>query len=347
MPFSSIILNGESLNLDQAKRKLDSSLPDWEREIFQFLVEWWNSTDFVSVSTSGSTGTPKVIQQKKELMTISAQMTGEYFNFKKSQKILLCLPVKFIAGKMMLVRALHWGLNVDYIEPKLQLEIPDEMYSFSAMTPPQVEASIDKVNAIQKLLLGGAPVSKPLETQLKTIPTHCYVSYGMTETVSHIAIRDLKSHAPNVYRGLPSVTFSTHQENQLIIHAPHLVPTPLKTTDCVQLLNANQFIWEGRSDFIINSGGLKISPEKLEDEISNLMDKDFFIYGKPNEKWGYIPILIIEGRPINTVILEAQLQDILSKNKCPKEIYFLDHFIKTENGKLNRKKTFEQVLFRP
>lgn len=340
-----IILNGQPVNHSEAKKKLTDDLPEWEHDIYQFLCEWWNTKTFISVTTSGSTGAPKTIHHEKELMKASAQMTGEYFAYTSGQKVLLCLPAKFIAGKMMLVRALHWNLHVDYIEPKLSLKIPKEKYDFAAMTPPQVDASFKGIYNIEKLLLGGAPLSIALEKKLQNNATHCFVSYGMTETVSHIAIRDLKSDSSEIYTALPQVTFSIYQNNQLVIHAPSLLTQPIQTNDCVQLLNSKQFIWEGRSDFVINSGGLKISPERIESQISHLIESSFFIHGKIEEQWGQIPVLIIEGKPFPLTYIEGQMRNVLPKNSIPKEIYFIAQFNTTMNGKLDRKKTFEKILF--
>lgn len=342
-PF--IILNGQYIDHSEAKKKLTDDLPQWEHDIYQFLCEWWDTKTFISVTTSGSTGTPKTIQHEKELMRASAQMTGEYFAFTSGQKVLLCLPVNFIAGKMMLVRALFWDLHIDYIEPKLSLNISKEKYYFAAMTPAQVDASIKGINNIEKLLLGGAPLSITLEKKLQNNATHCFISYGMTETVSHIAIRDLKSDSSEIYTGLPQVTFSIYQNNQLVIHAPSLLTQPIQTNDCVQLLNSKEFIWEGRSDFVINSGGLKISPEKIESQISHLLQIPFFIHGKTDEKWGQVPVLIIEGKPFPLTYIEVQMRKVLPKNSIPKEIYFIAKFNTTVNGKLHRKKTFEKILF--
>lgn len=343
MTKDQIILNGKKVKKEDALQLAKRSIPEWEKAIYSFLSDWWNEDDFILVKTSGSTGIPKTIEVPKKPMRESAKMTGEYFGFEENQSVLLCLPAQFIAGKMMLVRAIEWGLWVDTIEPKLELSIPSKPYFFSAMTPPQIEASLRSVNGIQKILLGGAPVSETLETQLKSIQPLFYISYGMTETVSHIAIRNIQTDPTNTYTGLKNISFSLYLENQLVIKAPKLLEHPLTTTDCVELVNEKTFRWKGRADFVINSGGLKISPEEIEEQISSTLHHAFFIHGKPDAKWGQIPILIIESPSFDTQKLLTQIQSLTAKNKAPKEIYFLDKFIHTQNGKLNRLATFDSL----
>jgi O-succinylbenzoic acid--CoA ligase len=340
-----ILLNGKKVDVLSAQKALKGKLPEWEKDIYSFLLEWWSPKAFVSVHTSGSTGAPKEIQRLKEKMRISARMTGKYFSFHSNAKILLCLPAKFIAGKMMLVRAIEWGMDCDYIEPSIHLDIPKKDFFFSAMTPQQAQANNSKLASIDHILLGGAPVSKSLENQLSTSKPHFYVSFGMTETVSHIAIRDLRAKNPDIYNCLDDVWLSTDSNDQLIIHADRLLSKSLITTDYVQLINSKQFIWQGRSDFIINSGGLKISPEKIESQISNLIIPDFIVHGKPDEKWGEVPILIIEGTPLNISNLQSEIERVVPKNQVPKEVYFVSTFTKTDNGKINRKGTFDQISF--
>ena len=328
-----IIINGNQIDAQKATHLLGTHIPEWEKAIYSFLVEWWNSKSFVSVKTSGSTGTPKIIKVAKNRMKASAQMTGEYFGFEENQSVLLCLPANFIAGKMMLVRAITWRLKIDAVEPKLQLSIPNKDYYFAAMTPPQIERSLKSVNKIEKILLGGAPVSITLESQLGPLKPSFFVSYGMTETLSHVAIRNIQEDEPNTYLGLSNVSFTHHKENQLVIHAPNLLAEPLPTTDCVELISKNKFRWLGRADFVINSGGLKISPEEIEGQISSIIKKPFFIHGKEGSKWGQVPVLIIETSPFDPSELLEEIQMHTSKNKAPKEVYFLDKFVLTQNGK--------------
>ena len=48
-------------------------------------------------------------------MVNSSIFTGDFFNLAPGDKALHCLPANFIAGKMMLVRAMILGLEIDLI----------------------------------------------------------------------------------------------------------------------------------------------------------------------------------------------------------------------------------------
>lgn len=342
--MNSITINNELITIEVAKKKLLGDLPNWERHIYDFLCEWWNKKDYVTLHTSGSTGAPKQIKQIKSAMEASAKMTGEYFEFENNQKVLLCLPANFIAGKMMLVRAIVWNLDVVSIEPKIDLNIPATEISFAAMTPPQVENNITNISNIKNILIGGAPIHQALEKELNFLDTNFFASYGMTETVSHVAIRNLQDSKPEIYLALNGVTFSTGLNDELIIKAPHIVKKPLITNDYVELLNQNQFIWKGRLDFVINSGGLKISPETMEQRISHLIPYPFFIHGMEDNQWGHIPVLIIQTNEIQERTILQELKGILSSKEIPKKVLKVSEFIQTGNGKLNRNKTFELAM---
>jgi O-succinylbenzoic acid--CoA ligase len=336
MRNKTIHLNGTLYGVSEIQAKLDLSLPDWERAIFNFLLEWFSSSETIEVLTSGSTGTPKVIHREKKHVQESAMMTGDFFSFTPSQSALLCLPAQYIGGKMMLVRAIEWELELDYIAPKTALDIPDKTYHFSAMTPQQIAGSIQNISNIKTIIIGGAPINSVLEKRLIPLPTHLYATYGMTETVSHIALRKLTKNGNETYTALPKVSFSTDSNSCLIISAPTLLEHPITTTDIVKLIDTTSFNWIGRSDFIINSGGLKISPEKLEAATSHLFSSAYFFFGKPDEKWGHKVILLVEGIPYNTDRLHTELASVLSSYQVPKEIIFIPKFIRTVNGKLNR-----------
>ena len=340
---NTIWINNNWYDLQKSVAKLQENLPLWERDIFSFLVEWFTEGDFIYVQTSGSTGTPKTIKKEKSTLRNSALMTGDFFSFKENQIALLCLPVKYIAGKMMLVRAIEWGLKLDSIEPKIKLNIPSKNYHFSAMTPQQVSASINTVSNISNLIIGGAPISIPLEKQLLDLPINCYATYGMTETVSHIALRKITENN-NHYQVLSGIEINIDSRTCLTINAPKLSVSIIKTNDIVTLNSANSFTWLGRFDNVINSGGVKISPEIIENKISKLIPNHFFITGIPDDKWGESVVLIIEGNPIDSKKLQKSIDAVLNKVETPKSIHFLPTFIRTENGKLNRKKTLNSFI---
>ena len=320
---------------------LKNELPDWERDIYLFLADWFSESNRISVQTSGSTGKPKIISKKKSTLINSALMTGKFFHFEENQTALLCLPAKFVAGKMMLVRAIEWGLNLDYIAPKIQLQIPEKDYFFSAMTPQQVEGSISNLSRISNLIIGGAPVSTTLEKQLILLDTNCYATYGMTETVSHIALRKINLEPNLTYQILEGISIKTDTRDCLQIDAPKLLDESITTNDIVELTSPTSFIWKGRYDNVINTGGVKVFPEVIENKIANLINLPLIITGAPSKKWGEKLILIVESTAIDTIELSYQLKNNLTKTEIPKSIFYVSSFIRTENGKINRKQTLD------
>jgi len=238
-----------------------------DSEIRAFLEEWGNEELSISVKTSGSTGKPKLIRLLKSDMIASAELTGEYFNLKNPQTALLCLPVKYIAGKMMLVRAMVLGLDLISVKPSSNPIIDCvQSISFAAMTPMQVNTvlnqSPDKLNLIEQLIIGGAPVNSILESKLQEVKTHCYSTYGMTESITHIAVKKINGKYKSKYfEALPNITFQPNKDDCLIIKTPHLSTSIITTSDIIKIIDKQTFKWIGRIDNVINSGGIKIHPE--------------------------------------------------------------------------------------
>ena len=188
-------LNGTKFDREQLKDVAYSLVKDgvsFERAIGSFLLDWLDDKDFVLVQTSGSTGAPKPIKLSKLAMVNSAMATAKYLDLKPGDTALHCLPSQYIAGKMMLVRALALGLEIDTVEPRSQPIFDcDKTYRFCAMLPMQLESIIDKVDNIDILIIGGSPMSKTLVEDTQKLQAKTFATYGMTETVTHIA---LKSH---------------------------------------------------------------------------------------------------------------------------------------------------------
>jgi O-succinylbenzoic acid--CoA ligase len=330
-------------------------------EIYQFLEAWFSNDDSIVVHTSGSTGTPKPISLKKEFVINSAKATGLYFDLQANTTALLCLPTAYIAGKLMLIRALALGWHLDVVEPSSNPLINiDKTYDFSAMVPLQVENSLSKLNFIQKLIVGGGVVSNSLQEKLQEISTNVFATYGMTETITHIAVKKLnsfkkistafsskqeiaslkKARKDEFYQTLPNVTIYKDERNCLVISAPKVSDEIIFTNDVVNLISDTQFEWLGRFDNVINSGGIKLHPEKIEEKISKIIQKRFFVIGVPDEKLGEKLVLIVEGNQQEINIETAQL----SKFEIPKEIYFVNEFVETKTGKIQRKKTAAKIL---
>lgn len=311
---------------------------DYKKSIGSFLIDWFSSDNVILVCTSGSTGKPKSISLKKEQMVHSALATGSYFNLQPKNTALLCLPVDFIAGKMMLVRAMVLGLHLDIIDPAISsVSMIDKKYDFSAMVPMQVEAALGKLDLIEKLIIGGAPISTNLKTRLTEVPTGIFETYGMTETCTHIAIKKLGT---NAFTAMPNVTFSLDNRNCLCIDAPKIADNIIVTNDIVVMIGNTRFEWLGRYDNIINSGGIKLHPEQLEKKFSKLISSGFFVAGLPDAALGTKLVLLVESKENDRGLSEKIVTSgLFKKYEIPKNIYFLPEFNRTKNGKIQRKNT--------
>ncbi len=325
-----------------------------------FLSVWFDDKEFIIVKTSGSTGTPKIIQLKKEHMVNSAMATGTYFNLSAKTTTLLCLSIDFIAGKMMLVRALTMGWHLDVVKATTNpLQNIEKTYDFSAMVPLQAHNSIDKLSQIKKLIIGGGVVSKELQVKLMEVSTEVFATYGMTETITHIAVKPLnnfevistpsssgeKSH----YQVLPNISISKDSRGCLVINAPSVSDEQIITNDVVEIISETEFKWLGRYDNIINSGGVKLIPEQIEEKLSAVINCRFFVSGIPDEILGEKLILVIERAVISNKernLITSQISNLksLTKYETPKDIYFLPKFADTETKKIQRQQTLDLIL---
>lgn len=314
----------------------------YEIDIGEFLIDWLSDSDKVQVKSSGTTGKPKTIFLLKQHMINSALATGNYFALQPGQSTLLCLPTKYISGKMMIVRAMVLGLELHYTEPSsLPLDGLDSDYDFAAMVPLQVQNSIEGIGTIKTLLVGGAKITSELANALVSKPTKIFETYGMTETATHIAVKKI---APNVnaFETLPDVTITKDSRDCLVITAPRLGIHDMATNDLVEILDDNHFKLLGRSDNIINSGGVKLIPEQIESKLSGLIPNPFFVTGVSDKALGAKMILVVEGKTdTNSILQKIKTLKSLSKYEVPKAIYKVDKFILTESGKIQRKKTLQ------
>ena len=315
-------------------------------EYEEFLIQWKSSKSSITQHTSGSTGKPKRIEITKAMMKASAQMTGDFFQLSAGQRALLCISPKFIGGKMMIVRAECYNLELIATSvsstPLINLTQPID---FAAMVPLQVSETLkqhpEKLNLIKNLIIGGAPVSKELEIALQSTTCQAYSTYGMTETVSHIALKKLdNTNAPFI--GIGQSSFST-KEDCLVISSPELGIKNLETNDVVLLENKHAFRWMGRSDFTINSGGIKIQPEEIEGKLAHLLPKGkFIISGLDDEKLGKKVILIAENE-LSEIFDDEKVSKVLDRFERPKQVYFVDNIRQTANGKIDRLATLKLI----
>ena len=311
---------------------LIESLKD-NTDYYNFLTSWFDENDFILVKTSGSTGTPKEIKLKKIDLISSSKLTADYFNLKPGDKVINCLPVEYIAGKMMLVRSLVLGLDL-YLFPVNSSPIKQiqKNYDLIAFTPMQLENSILFIDRIKNVLVGGSAVNENLKQKILNINTNVYETYGMTETITHIAVRNL-TKGENEFTTLPGIEIGK-RDNCLFIKPNHLSIEMVQTNDIVQFTNKNKFLLIGRRDFIINSGGVKLNPETIEKKLAKYISADFVISSIDNSKFGEVVALVFKKNiPDNY----NKAFTHLSKYEIPKEVLVIENF-PDNNGKINRVK---------
>lgn len=337
----------------ESAEKLCAFVRKIDEDSAAFLSDWFNDESYVLVNTSGSTGTPKQIRLFKTHMVNSAMSTGRFFKLGTGTNALLCLSANFIAGKMMWVRALTLGWQLDIADNfSTPLEGNQKQYDFSAMVPMQVQQSLPELNNLKKLIVGGGAVSKNLRNSLQHVSTAIYATYGMTETITHIAVcklNHLNNQESENYQALASVKLSRDDRGCLVIEAPLVSDVPVVTNDLVELHSASSFRWLGRYDSIVNSGGVKLIPETIEGKIGKVLTSRFMLCGIPDEQLGEKLVLLVEGEQENLFEKEAILKLLngvpFGKYEVPKAVYFVRNFVLTETGKVQRNKTMEAVAF--
>ena len=324
----------EVLNFADALREEGD---EQEVSVAKFLEKWLDFSETITVKTSGSTGKPKKIELRKEHMINSALATGAYFKTGNKTQALLCLSANFIAGKMMLVRAMVLGWDLHIVSPaKDSLTEYDNDYDFVAMVPYQVWHSLEDLRKVKKLIVGGGRVSTELEERLQKVNTEVFATFGMTETCTHVAVRRLNGPAKSdIYYALPEVKFSIDERECLVISAPKIISEPIQTNDVVRLHSSTGFEWKGRFDNIINSGGLKLYPENIESRIASSLDVPFIIASEKDEMLGERVIMIYEGVE-GTKPKLAEAFNKLEPHERPKRVYCLSKFVYTETGKIKR-----------
>lgn len=297
----------------------------------EFLNEWRNNREYVVAHTSGSTGQPKQIRLLKSDMIASAEATNKYFGIKPGDYLLCPLSCHYIAGKMMAVRGVVSGANVDF--SKNIDSLPARQIKLMSVVPAQLEKIFfieSSVSAIENLLIGGSPLSLELEKRVIESGISAFVSYGMTETCSHVAIRRC---GEDVYRALPGISFSADDENRLIISSSKMSFDPLLTNDVVSLVDNHGFRWIGRYDNAIITGGVKVFAEEIENKIRPLVPADivFYVSSIPDRKWGEMVVVVAD----KSFDLNRDDLSILLPAERPKKL-FIRPIGRTESGKIKR-----------
>jgi o-succinylbenzoate---CoA ligase len=327
----------------------------YKEKVLSFEKSWLSGQDFFEINTSGSTGKPKSIALSREQMIASATITGKTFGLAGGDVAFCCLNIEMIAGMMMMVRASVLQLRVVVAEPSSNpiKDLPDDILpDFYAFVPLQIQSIltetpnfISKLNKAKAIIIGGAAVGEQLLTQLQQITAPVYATYGMTETVSHIAIRRLNGEASEPYFSvLEGVEIDIDTRDCLKIKADATNHKWIQTNDVVNVIDSKNIVLVGRADNIINSGGVKIQLEKVEQLIdiqaivSGFLLPRFFVFGLPHERLGTHLVLFVEGANVD---FPKNFFSSFPKYHVPKEIFFVEKFRETASGKIDKYQTVQ------
>jgi len=311
-------------------------------DLADFLDEWFSESPSVQVQTSGSTGVPKVMQVEKARMEASARMTCSFLGLKAGDRALLCMPLKYIGAKMVVVRSILWGLDLYCVNASSHpLRTLGFAPDFLAMTPAQVYSSLESEDEAALLeatghnIIGGGAIDAKLGARLRNFPNHVWSTFGMTETLSHIALRRLNGPAASDwYSPFEGVSLRLTEEGALAIHAPAVCAEEIVTNDIAELNEDGRFRILGRRDNVINSGGVKIQIEAVEAQLLPLMPCPFQITAAPDEHYGEVVAMLVEGKA-----QEDSLDEIfaaLHSYSRPKHVFFLPSLPRTGSGKPDR-----------
>ncbi|MEO8590464.1 MAG: AMP-binding protein [Flavobacteriales bacterium] len=350
-PFDAITIDGRPLKGEAIiayARELHGRVGSaWTRSILE-LFEVLVGKAPLPVRTSGTTGVPKRIDIQREDLVASAELTATTFGLKRGDRALLCLPCEFIAGKMMVVRAMVLGLDLHIVEPEgsvlAKLNSVDR-FRFAAMVPQQLHRALrdDRLRVEQQfdmILLGGGPVSDELIADVSDFRTKVFQGYGSTETVTHVALRRLSGAEHNDhFTAIGAVTFAVDARGCLITHTPHLSTRQHITNDLVELIDATHFRWLGRFDNVILSGGKKIFPEQLEARTAAILPYPHYFTSTPDAALGQALTLLVESagdeEAATTEAMEL-LRPLLDRHELPRVVRIVPKFTRTGSGKIVR-----------
>lgn len=339
--------------------KSTKGLDPYSTKVLKTAQNWLLGQPHFRLQTSGSTGPPKTFTFSRSQIQQSVQQTVKAFDLKQGDLLLHCLSVDYVAGFMMLMRGLINRMPMVIVEPNsnpLKGLSQDQNFDFGAMVPLQVETILEEAptnkffSALKALILGGAPVAQSLKQIIQKKQWPVYQTYGMTETLTHVAIRPLWKEEPTPYQALKAVKFEQDKQSRLIINTP-LYDFPIQTNDVVTLEDQFTFYWHGRYDNVINSGGYKIQVEAVETAIEQVFSKSnspsipFFVTGVPDESLGEKAVLIVEKGKWDTAfmnVLFRDLKEILHPYEIPKRLQEVDSMVYTTTGKIDRSRTLSK-----
>lgn len=337
------------------------------RQTVRFCQQWLSGQAEFTVNTSGSTGAPKPIVLQRRQMESSARLTGQALALQPGQSALVCLPTAYIAGRMMLVRGFVLGLHMTVVEPSSNplVDVPSDVhFDFTALVPLQLQTILEGapqqlaiLQQMQAILIGGGPVSAALQQQLQRVQAPIYHTYGMTETVTHIALRRLNGpRAADAFTPLPGVELAQDARGCLTIRSAVTLGQTVVTNDRVTLRDDGTFVWLGRLDNVINTGGVKVQVEKVENALEQLLlgyeddalaRRRFFVAGLPDERLGQMVSVIMEGEALEAGVeeaLKAALAARLERFAVPRRFCYVPQLSETPTGKIDRIASLQRAL---
>ena len=374
MSMDAFVLNGTSYSRQQL---LDgcpqAQVSDYERCVLDFCQHWLLGQETFTLQTSGSTGQPKTILLTRAQMVTSAHWTAQALGLAPGDRALVCLSVTYIAGMMMLVRGFELGLYLTVIDPVSRPLAPfasAEQFDFTAMVPLQLHGTLHgnvRERAIlvgmKAVLIGGAPVSLALEEQLQPVQAPLYHTYGMTETVSHIALRRLNGpQRSDRFVPFAEVRLGLDAGGGLTITSALTRGETLYTNDLVEFHTDGSFRWLGRSDNVINSGGVKVHIEQVERVLEAYLlhyqggvyaERRFFVGPLPHPRLGHAVVAVIEGEPCDggpaaasafAAALRSSLQPTLTPYAIPRQVFFVAQLLETRTGKIDRSANLQRLV---
>ncbi|MDQ2773057.1 MAG: AMP-binding protein [Bacteroidota bacterium] len=356
---TSLLLNGREYAYAAIREyppQLDAPVNGYEARVLDFVRQWLNGTQEFVLHTSGSTGTPSAITLRRRQLEASARRTADFFDLGPGDRALVCLNCEYIGGLMMLVRGLERNVHLTIVEPHADpfADVAAEAeFDFAAFVPLQLKAALaagraPRLDKMKAFLIGGAPADAALTLELQPLKAAAWLTYGMTETCSHVALRRLNGPAASSsFRVLPGIAAAQDERGCLTLRGDVTDDQLIVTNDVVRLLDGHTFEWLGRADFVINSGGVKVPAEKVELVLDVALaeigaSRRCFVAGQPDARLGQAVTAFIEGEALKDAQetrLKSLLAERLGRYEQPRQLRYVPAFAATPNGKLDRAAT--------
>ena len=358
-PFTRFWLNGRFVAIRDVVDGQEHGRTVFEESALTFIREWLTDTQTFFQQTSGSTGTPRTISITRQQMEHSARLSEQALELQPLSHALICIDTRYIGGKMMIVRSLVTKMAMWIIDPAahpLQHLPVDQCVNFAAFVPYQIQSMLGSkhphlINNVDIVIIGGAELHDEFVAELGRYKCQCYAAYGMTESISHVALRTLNGrNASRAFNTLSGVEVAADDRGCLIVKAPYLAEH-LVTNDIVEIVNNRQFRWLGRWDNVINTGGYKVLPEKLEAAIQSFVNRAgignrFFIHGVEDKKLGRKIVIVMEAAGHHVELIRDTMPMLAGEilpHEMPKEVLISPAFQFTDTRKINRAQTLKTV----